>query len=261
MNSSFFDHAFAHAADALREATMHTEPFTWAHVHNVFPDDFYTALLANKPALPEYLRLLDTGRVLGDYSPERYVVDSDTEQVNGLSEPARSFWAGTFRALNTQAMAESCLTAFNQVLGERFANAESNSVSMSVHWNSLLVRDRGKYVLYPHSDHPTKLVSLLFYLPDSNQASELGTTLFRLKDGVEQPLDDGSGYPFEMFDAVHTVPFLPNSLFAFAKTSHSYHGVPPVPDELERDLLLFNVRWTPTAGLNVPDAGDAAPRT
>ena len=39
------------------------------------------------------------------------------------------------------------------------------------------------------------------------------------------------------------MPYLPNTLFAFMKTDHSFHGVEPVRgDDVRRDLLLYDIR-------------------
>jgi len=40
-----------------------------------------------------------------------------------------------------------------------------------------------------------------------------------------------------------TMPFLPNSLFAFLKTHNSFHGVEPIQETgVRRDLLLYDIK-------------------
>jgi len=39
------------------------------------------------------------------------------------------------------------------------------------------------------------------------------------------------------------MPFLPNTMFAFVKTDHSFHGVEPIVDAgISRYLLLYDLR-------------------
>jgi hypothetical protein len=40
-----------------------------------------------------------------------------------------------------------------------------------------------------------------------------------------------------------TMPYLPNSLFAFVKTPNSFHGVEPIRETgIRRDLLLYDIK-------------------
>jgi hypothetical protein len=53
----------------------------------------------------------------------------------------------------------------------------------------------------------------------------------------------GPHHPFDKFQRMRTMPYLPNSLFAFMKTANSFHGVEPIEEPgLQRDLLLYDVR-------------------
>ena len=39
------------------------------------------------------------------------------------------------------------------------------------------------------------------------------------------------------------MPYVPNALFAFLKTSNSFHGVEPITDaHVKRDLLLYDIQ-------------------
>lgn len=52
----------------------------------------------------------------------------------------------------------------------------------------------------------------------------------------------GPHYPHEGFERLKTLPFLPNSLFAFVKTDNSFHGVEPIGDaNCRRWLLLYDL--------------------
>ena len=48
-----------------------------------------------------------------------------------------------------------------------------------------------------------------------------------------------------------TMPFLPNTLFAFMKTHNSFHGVEPIQEiGVRRDLLLYDIKVA-----NAPGSG------
>jgi hypothetical protein len=50
-------------------------------------------------------------------------------------------------------------------------------------------------------------------------------------------------HPFEHFRRVHTMEYLPNTLFAFMKTNDSFHGVEPITQpDVQRDLLLYDIK-------------------
>ena len=47
----------------------------------------------------------------------------------------------------------------------------------------------------------------------------------------------------EQFDLLLTMPYRPNTVFAFLKTPNSFHGVEPVlARDVRRDLLLYGIK-------------------
>jgi hypothetical protein len=112
----------------------------------------------------------------------------------------------------------------------------------------LLVRDRSRYSLGPHTDKPAKVISVLFYLPADERLARHGTSIYLPKE-EGFTADGGAHLPFEGFERLATMPFVPNSVFAFAKTSASFHGVEPIAEEgVERNLLLYDLRFRPAQG-------------
>ena len=110
-----------------------------------------------------------------------------------------------------------------------------------MHTDCRLVRDLTRYAISPHTDTPTKLVSLLFYLPPDERLAHLGTSIYAPK-AAEMSFDPARHLPFEAFKKVATMPFKPNSLFAFLRTDRSFHGVDQINEEgVVRDLLLYNI--------------------
>ena len=109
----------------------------------------------------------------------------------------------------------------------------------------LLVRDHTNYSIGPHTDSPSRLLSLLFYFPRDDSLSHLGTSIYMPKDPQFSCIG-GPHYKPNNFDRVQTMPYRPNSLFAFMKNDKSFHGVEPIADQdIQRDLLLYDIRLEP----------------
>ena len=89
--------------------------------------------------------------------------------------------------------------------------------------------DQPGYQLLPHLDDKDQLISLIFYMGKSGKT---GTTLYTPKRPV---IWDNAHrhFPFERFKEAETVPFKPNSAFAFAWSPDSWHGVKPVTQRRE----------------------------
>jgi hypothetical protein len=108
--------------------------------------------------------------------------------------------------------------------------------------DSLIVRDVTNFNIGPHTDAPHRLLSLLFYCPDDDALSHLGTSIYVPRD-LEFTCDGGPHYPHRLFNRVKTMEYKPNTLFAFVKNDRSFHGVEPIGDpNVLRDILLYDVR-------------------
>jgi len=105
-----------------------------------------------------------------------------------------------------------------------------------------LVKDLSKYELGVHTDSPSKFLTFLFYIPNNDNLSNLGTALYQPKEKNFHLKNKVSNhYSIKDFELVKKVDFLPNTLFIFPRTNYSYHGVQRINvDGAERNLLLLN---------------------
>lgn len=239
---SMFEDAMAHARQAIADTRIETQPFEHIYVEKVFPDDFYAALLRNLPDLDGYERLSESGRVHGEYSPERYFIGTLTDRLSHLPAQQKMFWRTFFEHFHKQDFARALVDKFAQCIRQRFIDEGRGGADYNITWSSLLIRDFGQYVLGPHTDSPSKLIASLFYLPPDDSAAHLGTSLYRPTDRNFRCDGTGRHYDFEQFERVQTKAFKPNTLFAFPKSSRCFHGVEPVPERQMRDLLLLDFR-------------------
>lgn len=194
-----------HVLYALANANVKKWPFSHFYAENVFPDNFYETLLD--------------------------VLDRKTE----FSEQA--FKNRTFAETHNLSKLDFMLTrSFKQRIFDLFDQPEQ----LNARSETRLIRDHEGYKIGPHTDSPHKIVSLLFYLPATDDYADFGTSVYVPNDPSFK-CAGGPHYPFEPFDKVTTAPYRANSCFGFWKTDRSFHGVEPLTVEFNRDILLYNI--------------------
>lgn len=216
------------------------KPFPYPHIYlqDVFPPDFYRELRAHLPPAEAYQDLKALNRVGAGYPDTRLVMVVTPENVQALPEPSRSFWNATAQWLLGGAFGQMMTSKFAEFLEQRFGDLRQTRF----YDEALLVQDYTTYSLGPHTDSPAKVLSFLFYLPPDDSLAHLGTSIYVPKDpGFTCP--GGPHHGFEKFDRMATMPYLPNTLFAFLKTDNSFHGVEPIQETgVRRDLLLYDIK-------------------
>lgn len=227
-----------HVLYKIANAPINLFPYPHIYVRDVFPPDFYRELRAHLPPAEAYKNLKALNRVGGNYADTRLVMEVTPENVQGLPDPTRSFWATIAQWMLGGAVGQVSISRFAEFLGQRFGDLRQTRF----YDEALLVRDCTTYSLGPHTDAPEKVLSFLFYLPPDAALARLGTSIYVPKEpGFTCP--GGPHYGFERFDRMTTMPFVPNSLFAFLKTHNSFHGVEPLREAgVRRDLLLYDIK-------------------
>jgi hypothetical protein len=233
----------------MANAPVSVYPFPHIFVKDVFPPDYYRRLRENLPPAAAYQDLKALGRVGAAYPDTRLVMLVTLENVQALAEPARGFW-DEFASWLFGGFGRIALGKFEPFLNQRFGDSRA----MQFHDEALVVQDYSTYSLGPHTDSPTKVLSFLFYLPPDDSLAHLGTSIYVPKDPAFT-CHGGPHHPFERFQRMMTMPYLPNSLFAFVKTYNSFHGVEPIAEAgIRRDLLLYDIKVH-----NPPELGQQAP--
>lgn len=201
-----------HVTTSLQLATKFRVPFPHFFAENVFPEGFYDELML-------ILREKD------DFHEEKFKNRGFADQI-GI--PALDFMAekGFFKQM---------LHLFHAELLRDFGGSECRFAR-----DIRLIRDSQNYKIGPHTDIASKVLSLLFYLPDDFTYREFGTSIFVPRD-ESFTCPGGPHYKFDDFREVWRAPYLPNSCFGFWKTSNSFHGVLPLPVQFRRDVLLYNI--------------------
>lgn len=243
-----------HVIYQIANAPVREYPFPHLYVESVFPQDFYAALRKNWPTSSHLVSLESTGRVPKGAYPERFIMPLRRSEVNKLPEEARAFWTALADSLLTGRFLHALVHKFDDYVRERFG---MNVQNLSFSAESLVVRDHTNYKIGPHTDAPHRLLSLLFYCPDDDSLKHLGTSIYVPLDPAFR-CPGGPHYPHEMFRKVATMEYRPNTLFAFMKTDHSFHGVDPIRDaDVLRDLLLYDIRVNETPSKALEASGAA----
>jgi hypothetical protein len=223
--------------ERLRAAQVRRAPFTHILVDEIFPTDLYAELRSRMPTDEEYMPLVKTGRVTPNYPPSRLCLI-----LNGSSENIK-FWTDFITVYNDAEFLQCWLSLFENDLRERVA-ARAGKAQLGA--EMMLMRDKQAYTLNPHMDTPSKAISGLFYMPADESLIMQGTSLYKLKHDLDIP--GGVHLPRDNFELVGTMPYRPNTLFAFPNVPNSFHGVEPVAlGNQNRDVLLYDIKFVSQA--------------
>ena len=238
-----------HVLYKVANAPVSVYPFPHIYVRDVFPPDYYKQLREHLPPAGVYKDLKVLNRVGANYPDSRLVMLVTPENVQALAEPIRSFWDELAQWL-LGGFGRIMLSKFGPFLDQRFGDSRA----MQFYDEALIVQDYSTYSLGPHTDSPAKVLSFLFYLPADGSLAHLGTSIYVPKDPAFT-CTGGPHHPFDRFQRMTTLPYLPNSLFAFVKTYNSFHGVEPIRETgIRRDLLLYDIKVH-----NPPELREQAP--
>lgn len=226
-----------HVLERIRAAPVAEDPFPHCVIDEVFPAEFFEDIIDHWPALDAFIPIAETGRVKVPYEERRVL--RVPEDIARLTEAQRELWSvGVASWLYTERFTRALVEKFNAPL--RAAGALDSLTTLGA--SALLVSDRTRYAIGPHTDAPHRLVSLLFYLPEDASFRRFGTSFYApLDPGFRCP--GGPHHDFSGFRRVRTLDFVPNRLVMFPKSDRCFHGVEPVDlPGIERRLLIYDVR-------------------
>jgi hypothetical protein len=238
--TDMFTAAKLHAIYQIANVKLRTYPFPHVYVENILPPAFFAEAMRQLPADDGYTVLVDSGRVGKGYSRARLsLFPSDLDKSNCTTEQ-REFWRQMFTAFGDTEFATAIYNRFRPQIEQRFVGKAGTK--LSVRHETFLMRDLETYSLGPHTDNPKKLVSVLFYLAADQTRPELGTSVYVPKDR-DFTCPGGPHHDFHKFDHVYTMPYAPNALVAFPKSSSCFHGVEPLNRaDSRRDIFFYDLK-------------------
>jgi FkbM family methyltransferase len=229
-----------HVLSRIDAATVVEQPFPYMVIDNFFPDDYFRRALENFPADGQMVPLSETGRTEG--YRERLVSLFSDEHFARLDPDRRKFWLGFADWLYSDRFINGVVSKFWPQVACRLADLNRAGEGVMVHGDALIVSDQPGYEIGPHTDLAHRLITFLFYLPEDGSSSDLGTSIYAPLDPSLE-CKGGPHYPFELFEKLDTVAFLPNRVLVFVRNNQSFHGVEAVAKgSSARHLVINNIR-------------------
>jgi hypothetical protein len=223
----------------LRTAEVIPDPYPHYILDQVFPPDFYQALMRNLPGSSAYQNLFEITTLKLDHFRYRDQRDLADGWTAALPENVRRFWEEFNTWFLGPDLAQAVLNSFGDAMRTRFGE---RSLWPSLSVETQLIRHQPGFFLGPHTDLGTKLVVLLIYLAPDHKHEHVGTSIYRPKE-AGFCCANSTHYPFEDFVNVKTAPYRPNTLLAFERSGRSFHGVEPLKEDdfvdCNRDLIQY----------------------
>jgi len=227
-----------HMVAAVSNADLEREPFCHIYTKEFFPKELYTRLLASlpDPSLYKPINLRNWSRADGTSTRDEFYLSK--ENVGRLSNVGAAFWSMVVEACRDETFKQAVLRKLAPDLAARFKIREADVPSISCARDVVLFRDTEDYRIKPHPDGLNKLVTLQIYLPEDDSLIDLGTSLYRRREGfIGKSVGEMFGKSFyrrhpelfgSRFEETKRFPFLPNSAYAFpvsdGKERQSLHG-------------------------------------
>ncbi|MGH6665198.1 MAG: hypothetical protein ACREB2_09900 [Pseudolabrys sp.] len=212
--------SIAQSVDAARAVE---KPFFHLEFDRVFPDDIYTQILALKPEASDYRAMHGRSKAT-EGTPTRVKIDLFPEYIRNLPPEKRALWDVVGRALCSTPVKQAFIRRLAPGLSKRFG-AEFGGVGM--YPIPILTRDIPGYMIPPHTDTKWKGITVQLYLPKDDANADIGTIF-------HERLPDGS------MPKTTQMRFAPNSGYAFAVGSDTWHSADPVHDRVKsRDSILL----------------------
>jgi hypothetical protein len=222
---------FAHLTQRITSTSTKTDPYHHFHAEQIFPEEFYCELIENIPDISYFSQL--------DGYPQRSCFALLKEKLEQLPFTSFLFWHNFITSISGLSFANALLKKFQPQLKKRFGE---NIPLTKMGVDLSLIRDQAGYSIGPHTDHPSKILTLIFYLPLSQEQNHLGTSIYIPKDGSRK-YSGHEHHSFKEFDKVSTIPFVPNSVFGFLRSDCSFHGVEPIQTQEKERISLCYTIW------------------
>jgi hypothetical protein len=210
----------AQSVDAARAVE---KPFFHLEFDRVFPDDIYTQILALKPEASDYRPMHGRSKST-DATPTRVKIDLFPEYIRNLPPEKRTLWDVVGRALCSTPVKQAFIRRLAPGLSKRFG---TDFADIGMYPIPILTRDIPGYMIPPHTDTKWKGITVQLYLPKDDANTDIGTIF-------HEKLPDGS------MPKKTQMRFAPNSGYAFAVGTDTWHSADPVHNRVKsRDSILL----------------------
>ena len=201
-------------------------PFYHLEFDQVFPPELYPSMLAALPVSADYRPMHGRSRSndMADGTHTRVKMDLFPEYIRHLPPEKRAIWEAVGSALCSHqvksALRRRLASALEQRFGPKFAKVGMYPIP-------ILTRDIPGYRIKPHTDTHWKGITVQLYLAADEEHTNIGTIF-------HEKLPDGS------MPKTRQMRFAPNTGYAFAVGTDTWHSADPVGPEVKtRDSILL----------------------
>jgi hypothetical protein len=228
-----------HLVARLRTAEVKTHPFQNFFLTNAFPADVYASIRKSMPSRDCYrpLNLKQWKNAEGLSTRDRLgLSEGDISRI----EPAhQALWTDVTRALEAPELLSAVMVAMKDDVALRLGCKPEDVAKYEATPDVILVRDFAEYKLKPHPDGQPRVVTMMFYLAEDGDPTDLGTSLYRERPLFERLIKG-------RFEEVDRFPFLPNSVGTFAVNQTpertSWHGKELIVGKsIIRDSIILSI--------------------
>lgn len=213
-------------AASVDAAAVDQKPFYHIKLSNVFPPGVYATMLDAMPRANEYRPMHGRSKSndLVDGTHTRVKIDLFPEYIRHLPPEKLGVWKTIGAALCSEPVKEAFRRKLAPALEKRFGK---DFMSVGMYPIPILTRDIPGYKIIPHTDTRWKGITVQLYLPRDEANTDIGTIFHDI-------LPDGS------MPKATQMKFAPNSGYAFAVGTDTWHSADPVHDRVEtRDSILL----------------------
>ena len=230
----------AHVRSAVRAATIVAEPTAHLVIENLLPPDFYQLVNA---AIPPAEMFPAHDPVKQDFHIDTHLADAPllTQRVWGFfdDQVVSQVLAPALHERFQDAVIEHYAEGGGAEFGRRAAAIPHRGFTGRLHLR------RPGYRILPHLDPKRVVITGLVYFARPGDSEEYGTHLYRIKEPFVSSRM-GKFYPEReglTCEIARTVPFRPNTLFAFVNSKAAHGAELPVGASLqERYAYQFYVK-------------------
>lgn len=215
-----------HALGAIEAARRDFDPFPYLRLSGFFPANVYAAMREAMPVPRDYRPMSGRAKYTrtADGGGTRSKLDLFPEYIRHLSPAKKPVWQAVGRALCSAELREAFRRRLAPGLEKRFG---ARYRSLRMYAIPILTRDLPGYRIGIHSDTRSKAITVQLYLADDLAIEHVGT-VFHRRSGEDR------------FERAAQMPFAPNTGYAFAVGTDTYHSVDCVgPEVPARDSILL----------------------
>lgn len=205
-------------------APLEEDPWDHVRLEQIFDAETLRALIENLPREDQYEEQVHKDALLPSGRYARLRFELTEANLAKLPEPKRSFWLEVLDDLHSPAIERAYKEKFRSALTQRFGR---DPMDVQTVQRPVLFRDVPGYKISVHADNLDKVITSQIYLPLDESQAHLGTSFHRKTE--------------RSFEKIKTLPFLPNSGYAFPVTTRSWHSVEQMKasDGARNSLMLI----------------------